>query len=95
MRFTPRELAERRLELSAEYAQASDQLALILTRRPALWMKLREGVESDKAADRKYEATQDGLEEMRLRMKMKGIEKKLSAAKTMLDVLMGEARNQM
>ena len=56
-------------------------------------MQLRADVQSDKAADRAYEATEDGIMEMRLRMRMKAIEKKMSAIKSLLDVLMGESRN--
>ena len=94
MKFTPHQLAERRLELSAEYARDSEILGELLSRRPALWQTIRETVKSDKAADRAYEATQDGIDLMKIQLKMKATEKKLSAARSMLDVLMGEARNQ-
>jgi hypothetical protein len=91
--MTPHELAERRLQLAAEYARDSELLGEILSRRPALWQTIRETVKSDKASDRAYEATQDGIALMRLQLKMKANEKKMSAAKTMLEVLNNEARN--
>lgn len=91
--MTPHELAERRLQLAAEYARDSELLGEILSRRPAMWQKIREAVKSDKAADRAYEGSPDGIALMKLQLKMKASEKKMSAAKTMLEVLNNEARN--
>lgn len=94
MNLSPHELAERRVELSAEYARDSEILISILEQKPELWRQIRERVKSDKAADREWEASALGLDEMKLRLKMKASEKKMSAARTMLEVLEGEARNQ-
>ena len=93
MNLTPHELAERRVDLSAEYARDSELLSEILEQKPELWGKIRETVKSDKQADRVWEGTPMGIGEMKLRLKMKSSEKKMSAAKTMLEVLSGEARN--
>lgn len=96
MQQSPHDIAERRLELSSEYFTASEQLESILERKPSVWLKLRalEGIKSDKAADRAYEATEDGIHEMKCRLRMKRIEKKLSASKTFLEVLQGETKMQ-
>jgi len=94
MNRTPQELAERRVELSAEYGKCADDLADILEIKATTWMKMRENNKSDKATDMQWDATEYGIKEMRLRLKMKGLEKKLSASKTYLDVMNGEARNQ-
>jgi hypothetical protein len=91
---TPRELAEERVTLSAEYARASEQLEEILAVKPAAWQTMRATVASDKAADKLWESTEAGIIEMRLRMKLKRDEKQMSAVKTLLDVFMGEARSQ-
>lgn len=93
MKFTPHELAERRMELAAEYARDTEILAEILTRKPLVWKEIRSTLESDKRADQEWNATTDGIHEMQLRLKLKATEKKISAAKTMLDVLSAEARN--
>ena len=92
--MTPHQLAERRIELSAEYAKHSEDLSHVLEQKPSLWMQIRERHKSDKAADREWDASPLGLDEMKLRLKMKAIEKKLSAARTMLEVLEGESKNQ-
>lgn len=76
------------------YARLSEQLEEILSRRPQVWQKLREGTKSDKAADRAYEGTESGIEEMKLRLRLKSLEKQMSASRSMLEVLSGEARNQ-
>lgn len=81
------------MELSAEYARDSEILSGFLSRRPAAWQAIRETVKSDKAADRAYEASEEGIALMKLQLKMKANEKKMSAARSMLDVLQAEARN--
>jgi hypothetical protein len=43
--------------------------------------------------DKLWDATEPGIEEMRLRMKCKRIEKQMSAIKTMIEIYQGEARN--
>lgn len=92
---TPAEIAERRVELSSEYSKCADDLADILEIKATAWMTIRnrEDIKSDTKAEREWESTELGIKEMRLRLKMKGIEKKLSAAKSYLDVANNEARN--
>jgi hypothetical protein len=91
---TPHELAEERVTLSGEYSNQSERLGYILSVRPAVWMELRKNVGSDKAADRAWEATEMGIEEMKLRLSLKAKEKRMSAIRTMLEVLSAESRNQ-
>ncbi len=93
MNRSPQEIAERRVELSAEYGGCADELADILEIKATSWLKMRENQKSDKATDMVWDSTELGIKEMRLRLKMKGLEKKLSAAKTYIDVMNGEARN--
>ena len=92
---TPREYQAIIEDRTAAWALASEQYEAIIERRPALWMALRETTNSDKAADRAYEATEDGKAEALLRLRMKRYEKELSAAQSALRVLDAEARNQM
>jgi hypothetical protein len=90
---TPREYQQVIDDTTAAWALASEQYETIIERRPALWMALRESTNSDKAADRAYEATEDGKAEALLRLRMKRYEKESSAAKSALRVLDAEARN--
>ncbi len=84
------------MKLSSEYATLSEELADILTVKAARWVVLRADPDckSDTAAEKKWNATQEGLREMRIRLTMKAIEKQMSSAGTMLRVMEMEARNQ-
>lgn len=94
MERTPREIAERRIELSAEYGQKSDRLKEILEIKATQWLTIRERSKSDKSADMEWQSTDFGIEEMKLKMDLKTLEKKMSAARTYLEVMDGEAKNQ-
>jgi hypothetical protein len=91
---TPREYQEIIDQRTAAYSLASEQYEVIMERRPVLWMALREKATSDKAADRGYEATEDGKSEALLRLRMKRWEKEISACKSALRILDGERHNQ-
>lgn len=91
---SPRELSERLMAQSNSYATFSERLVEILKRKPAIWNTLRKELKSDTSADKSYEATADGLEEMELRSKLRVLEKGMSAIKTMLRTLEVEAHNQ-
>jgi len=90
-----RELSDIRLKLAGEYAFINSQLIQIRMRKPDIWKKLRYDGEtkSDTAAERKWQATEDGLGETICVMKLREIDKLMSAVKSRLDVLFGEAHN--
>lgn len=90
---SPHQLAERRVELSAQYARDSERLGEIKAYRAIRWLVIRKDCKTDKEADRTWEATPEGQEEMKLQYKTKGMEKEISALNTLLRVLDGEARN--
>lgn len=91
--MNPHQIAEERLELAGEYQRDSELLSDILTQKAALWPELRENSKSDKAADNAWNALPLGINEMKLKLKMKSSEKRMSALKTMLEVLTMEAHN--
>lgn len=91
----PHELAEMKLKLSSIYSRMSEMLMEIFRQKPGLWNKIREGVKSDTAAERSWEATNLGLREMELKQWLKVIEKMISSINTMLRIYEGEAHNQM
>ena len=93
MQYSLRDLAEQRITLSAEYGRSSEELEEVLAKKPEYWIILRDNTKSDTAADRQWEGTPEGIKEMRLRMKMKRVEKTLSSVKSLLDVLIIEAKN--
>lgn len=91
---TPRQMAEERLKLSDDYLKMSEALGAILTKKTVKWSEIRANCKSDKQADMQWDATDEGTEEMRLRLMLKAVEKRMSALKTMLEVMAGESRNQ-
>ena len=79
------EAVDMRTQLAGLYAFYSEQLEEILMRKPATWSEMRKFQKSDTATDRIWEATQDGLNEIGLEMRLKRIEKMLSSLKTIID----------
>lgn len=90
----PSELSQSLLELSAEYGKLTDELIIILEKKPALWMELRRSTQSDTSAERAWSATVDGMKETTIRLKIKALEKSMSAIKARLRVQEVEAKNQ-
>jgi len=92
--MNPSELAQHCLELSELYAKAGE-LSVKLQRSYALFYEThRSEVKSDSALERKFELTEDGLALMEIRMKMKTLQSKISAIKTLLRVAENENKNQ-
>lgn len=71
---------------TAEYAFIAGLLQDILANKPAIWNTYRLNVKSDKAADRLWEATENGINESGYRLKLKSLEKVISALKAMLRI---------
>ncbi len=91
----PGELADLKMQISAEFARVSGLLERILRMKPSAWLEIRqrEEIKSDKMADRIWESTAAGLAEVSYKMQMKGIEKVLSAISTRLRIYESEARS--
>lgn len=84
-KFSPTEAVEARSVIVGYYAFVSEQLEDILIRKPSVWSKIRETCKSDKQADREFEKTEDGVNEIGLSMRLKRYEKMLSVLKTIID----------
>lgn len=91
---TPSELADERLELSYNYAKLGERLADIELLKAKEWLKIRENCKSSAEADRHWDATELGQEEILIKSKMRTIKMKVSAIKTKIDVLNHESYNQ-
>lgn len=91
--LTPGQLSELRLKLAGEYQFTASLLDQILISKPQQWLYLREDSTSDTQADRKYELTENGKLEKVYRQQLKTCERMMSAIKTRIEVMAGEARN--
>lgn len=79
--------------LAGDYSTHAGLLEMIVQRKAAIWNELRKQVNSDKATDRLYEATTDGVDEQTIRIRLKRLEKLMSALGTLIKIAEGEARN--
>jgi len=92
--LAPRQLANYRSIITAEYAFQSERLKDILKKKPAIWMEIRgkEGVKSDTAAERLWGMTELGQQEIELKYRLKYLEKLSSSLRQQLEVMDSEAR---
>lgn len=93
--LSPGDLSEFQIKLAGEYSFLSSRLAEILVIKPQLWLQLRKETKSDASTDKKWEATPEGIEEAIYKLKLRAIEKQLSAINSRLHILSMEARNQL
>ncbi len=89
----PQDCANDLAKLAGEYSFICGQLEDILTRKAGVWNELRKVEKSDTATERKYQATEDGLNEQGLRLRAKGIEKMMSSLKSLLTLANNQAKN--
>lgn len=89
---TPHELAQERMELSEQYSKYSGALADLIKTQAEYFIANREKHKSDTACQRAFEITPEGVQITIVKLKLKSLEKQMSAIKTMLDTLTEEAR---
>lgn len=91
--LSPGQLSDYRVYLAALASSKTGRLQDILTKKPGYWLFIRENKKSDRAADREWEATEAGIEEMNLRYLLKRIDRLSGALSTKLRVMELEAKN--
>lgn len=91
--MTPGRAADLRVELSGQYSFLSGELEEVLRLKPAAWIALRKNERTDKSCDRAWDASQEGLKEMSCRMRLKRIDKVISALTSFIRIKEGEAKN--
>lgn len=91
--LNPHGCASAKALLSGEYSFYISQLSDIIVRKPQNWLRLRETCKSDKQADREYERTTDGINELGLEMKIKQIDKMQSALSSLIRIAEMDIKN--
>ncbi len=81
----PPEAIEMRTQLAGLYAFYSEQLEDVLMRYPKMWEEIRKTKKTNAEADRAYEATPDGLNQTGLSLRLKSMEKMMSALRTITE----------
>ena len=93
---SPSELSKTRVWLAGRYAYLNGLVTEILKKKPFVWDKIRnsEGVGSDTQADRKWQMTEDGQNEIQYLRELKSCEKLMSAISSRIKIAEGEAHGQ-
>ena len=91
--MTPLEATQKKEEFTGHYSRASEQLEVIEVRRLESWQVLREKHKSNADAVRAWESSLDGIEALKLKMKMDRMQKTISVCNSLLQVKNNEARN--
>lgn len=81
--------------LAGHYGWVSDRLSDIYQRKPKIWNEMRKNHKSDKACEREYQATSDGIDELYLKLQEKKITKLMSALRSIINLANNEAHNLM
>jgi hypothetical protein len=84
--MAPEESAKMRVYLAGEYAYLSSCLENILAAKPDMWILIRENKKSDSQADAEWNRTKEGRNEMIMKLRLKRIEKMMSALRTYLEM---------
>lgn len=79
--------------LSGEYSFIAGQLETILVNKPAMWNLMRTKVESDKAAEKLWEASVSGMDETGLKIREKNVRQLMSSLKTLLRLAENQYKN--
>lgn len=93
MTKSPHELAEERITLAEEYSRYSGEYARHIKLQAMYFNANRVNHKSDTACQHAFDVTEDGVNLVVLKLKLKSIEKKLSATATMLRLMENEAKS--
>ncbi len=89
----PHEISEARITLAEEYSRYSGELAKLIKVQADYFNANREAHKSDTAVERAFDATEQGVQMTIVKLKLKSIEKTMSAYNTHLRLLENEAKN--
>ncbi len=90
---TPHQLAEERMGMAEEYSRYSGLFAEMIKHRAEHYKLHRPNVKSDTACEREWENTEQGVQMTIIKLKLKALEKQMSASNTMLRLMENEAKS--
>ena len=93
MQKTPYQLAEERIGMAEEYSHYSGLYADLIKKRAEHYKSNRGNYKSDTACERDWERTPEGVQMTIIKLKLKVIEKQMSASNTMLRLLENQAKS--
>lgn len=92
MNKTPHQLANDLLGLSEEYSTYSGELAKLTKVEGEYYKTERPSHKSDTSVARAFQTTDEGIKMTIIKLKLKSIEKQMSATKVFIEVATNEAR---
>ena len=90
---TPHELSDSLMDLSEQYSRYSGEFAQKIKLQADYFNTFRDQHKSDNATQKAFDATDDGVKMVVLKLKLKALEKQMSAIRTHLRLLENEAKN--
>lgn len=90
---TPHQLAEERMGMAEEYSRYSGLFAEMIKHRAEHYKLNRDKHKSDTAVEREWERTEQGIQMTTIKLKLKALEKQMSASNTMLRLMENESKN--
>ena len=84
--YSPGELGDFAFILSGEMGFISARLEEILKVKPSIWLQMKKESKSDAQADKKWEASEIGIEETIYNLKLKAISKQMTAINSRLHI---------
>lgn len=91
--IAPADVSRYRQYLAGEFFFLSEQIIAVEKQYPKEWEKIRKTVSSDRRADMLFEQSDIGVDYATLKLRMKSVEKMLSALKSILEVYIKEGQN--
>lgn len=91
--LTPHEMANKRIELAEEYSRYSGEWVKCNKALADFFNDNRDKHNSDNACQKAFDRTEQGVLMVTLKMKLKAIEKEMSALNTALRLAENEAHN--
>jgi hypothetical protein len=88
----PHQIADERIGMAEEYSRYSGEYAKLIKKQADFFNANRSKHKSDTATQRAFESTEDGVTMAVIKLKLKSIEKQLSASNTMLRLMENESK---
>lgn len=90
---TPHQVANERMGMAEEYSRYSGLYAEMIKARAVHYRTHRPNFKSDVACEREWQVTEQGVQMTIIQLKLKALEKQMSASNTMLRLMENEAKN--
>lgn len=92
MQKSPDKLADELMNLSEQYSRYSGELAKLTKAEGDYYKVTRPHVKSDTAVARQFQTTEEGIQMAVVKLKLKSLEKQMSATKVFIEVAGNMAR---